>query len=52
MYPKLHYVSEVSQVDGIYEVSVDIVKVYILWVHLHCYDLSPLQQIYPTLING
>ena len=30
----------------------DKVNFVILWVYLHCYDLSPLQQIYPTLTNG
>ena len=38
MYPKL---SGVSRVDGVYGVYVDIIN-FILWVHLHCYDLSPL----------
>ena len=52
MYPKLCHVSRVSLVDGIYGVCFDIIKFLILWLHLHCYDLSPLQQIYPTLING
>ena len=52
MYPELHPVSGVSLVDGIYGVYVDMVKFFILWVHLHCYDLSPLQQMYPTLTSG
>ena len=52
MYPKLCHVSRVSLVDSIYGVYFDKVKFLILWVHLHCYDLSPLQQIYPTLTNG
>ena len=52
MYPKLCYVSRVSLVDGIYQVYFDIAKFLILWVHLHCYNLSPQQQIYPTLTNG
>ena len=52
MDPELHYLSGVSLVNGIYGVFIDIVKFPILWVHLHCYDSSPLQQIYPTLTNG
>ena len=52
MYPKLGHVSRVSLVDRIYGVYFDIVNFPILWVHLHCSDLSPLQQIYPTLTNG
>ena len=52
MYPKLYYVFRVSLVDSVYEVYDDIVKPLILWVHLYCYDLRPLQQIYPTLTNG
>ena len=49
MYPKLSHVSRVSLVDGIYGVYVDIVKFLILWIHLHCYDLSPLEHLFPTL---
>ena len=52
MYPKLCHVSRVSQVDSLYGVYFDIAKFLILWVHLHCYDLYPLQQIYPALANG
>ena len=49
MYPKLHHVFRFSLVDSIYGFYVDIVKFLILWIHLYCYDLSPLQQIFPTL---
>ena len=49
MYPKLHHVHRVSLDDSIYGVHVDIVKIFFPWIHLHCYDLSPLQQIFPTL---
>ena len=50
MYPKLCDVSRVSLVENIYGVSFDIVKFLNLWVYLHCYVLSLLQQIYPTLL--
>ena len=49
MYPKLLHVSEVSLVDTIYGVHVDIVKFLFLQIHLRCYDLSPLQQVFPAL---
>ena len=44
MYPKLCYVSGVSLVDIICIYS----KISDPLGNLHCYDLSPLQQIYPT----
>ena len=49
MYSKLHNVSGVTRVGGTYVVYVDTVKFLILWVYFHCYDLSCLQKIYPTL---
>ena len=52
IYPKLCHVSKVSLVDNIYGIYFDIVKFLNFWVYLHCDVLSPLQQIYPTLING
>ena len=52
MYPKLCHVFRASLIDGIYGVYFDIVKFLILWGHLHRYDLSLLQQIYPMLTNG
>ena len=44
MYPKLYYVPGVSLVDIICRCS----KISDPLGNLHCYDLSPLQQIYPT----
>ena len=49
MHPKLRHVFRVSLVDNIYGVYTDILKFLIPWIHLHCYDLFPLQQIFPTL---
>ena len=47
MYPELHPVSGVSLVDGIYGVYVDMVKFFILWVHLHCYDCPLYNKCIP-----
>ena len=52
MYPKLCHVCRVSLVEGIYGAYFDIVKFLILCVHLHFYDLFPLQQVYTTLTNA
>ena len=47
----LCYVFRVSLADITHGLYVDIVKFLILRVHFHYYDISLLQQIYPTLTN-
>ena len=43
MYLKLHHVFRVTLVDSIYGVYIEVVKSLFLWIHIYCYDLSPLQ---------